>query len=538
MTQSLPASPRRALFARAGLGLGALALLALAHLPAGAQEQPRRGGTLVYGVAAEPPNYDCHANSTYAVMHVVSPHYSRLLRFKSDRYPEIEGDLAESWQVAPDGMTYTFRIREGVRFHDGTALSSADIKASFERIANPPQGVVSVRKADFEDLGAIEAPDARTVVFRLKAANASFLTLLASPWHCIYSAARLAADPAFPVRNVMGSGPFRFVEHQRGNHWIGARFDNYHEAGRPYLDGFRAVFVSGPAMINALQAGQIMAEFRGMSPAERDRLRASASDRLVINESPWICKLDLYQNARKAPFDDARVRRALVLALDRWRGAEFLARQTYVRGVSDFLRPGSEFALPESELEKLPGYGRDIAAARAEARRLLAEAGHPNLRFRLQTRNTPPYVPMAVWLIDQWRQIGVTVENNTLDVGQLRQAITAAQFDVILEGACVDVDEPNAMLLRYLSADKSPLNYAHYVDRTLDDLFDRQKRVTDVAQRRALINDFNRRVLSEAYAQPVLWWHRIVAHSNKLRGWHMTPSHFVNQDFANVWLAE
>jgi peptide/nickel transport system substrate-binding protein len=103
----------------------------------------------------------------------------------------------------------------------------------------------------------------------------SFLSTLALPYNCVYSAAKLEQDPEFPSKTVMGSGPFVFGEHQAGAHWTGKRFDKYFEKGKPYLDGFRAVFIKSNAVVTALQGGQIMAEFRSISPGERGQLEAS-----------------------------------------------------------------------------------------------------------------------------------------------------------------------------------------------------------------------------------------------------------------------
>ena len=121
-------------------------------------ETPKRGGILQFAVVAEPPNYDCHANTSFAFVHPVAPHYSTLLKFDGANYPKLIGDLAKTWTVSPDGLTYTFDLNEGVTFHDGSPLTSADVKASYERIANPPAGVISVRKAWYADIGSIATP--------------------------------------------------------------------------------------------------------------------------------------------------------------------------------------------------------------------------------------------------------------------------------------------------------------------------------------------------------------------------------------------
>ena len=151
-----------------------VAVAALAATPFGAQAQ-KRGGELKFAVSAEPPNYDCHANSSFAFIHPVRPHYNTLLKFDPANYPKVVGDLAQSWTVSADGLTYTFKLHTGVKFHDGSNFSSADVKATYQRISNPPQGVISLRKGAYADIASIDTPDPATVVFKLKAPNSAML---------------------------------------------------------------------------------------------------------------------------------------------------------------------------------------------------------------------------------------------------------------------------------------------------------------------------------------------------------------------------
>src|SRR6266513_4975615 len=135
----------------------ALLILALA-LPAWAEEKPRSGGELVFVVPSEPPSYDAHQEETFGVIHPVAPHYSTLLRVdpldKTGTKPV--GDLAESWTVSKDGLVYTFKIRRDVKFHDGSELTSTDVKASYDKIIFPPPGVGSSRKGQYSDVQSIE----------------------------------------------------------------------------------------------------------------------------------------------------------------------------------------------------------------------------------------------------------------------------------------------------------------------------------------------------------------------------------------------
>jgi peptide/nickel transport system substrate-binding protein len=521
------------------LTLALAAAAAFAAAPVSAQA-PKKGGVLKFAVSAEPPNYDCHGATSFAFIHPVRPHYSTLLKFDAPKYPKIKGDLAESWTVSEDGLTYTFKLRRNVKFHDGTPLTSADVKASYERIVNPPQGVVSIRKAAYSDIVAIETPDAATVIFKLKAPNAAMLANFASPWDCIYSAAKLKQDPKFPEKNVLGTGPFKFIEHAAGSHWVGERFADYYEPGKPYLDGFRAFFITNTAArVNALQAGQVLTEFRGHSPADRDKLTKALGDKVEVLETAWVCSLVVTFNTQKKPFDDARVRRALSLAIDRWKGAEALSKIALVRHVGGILRPGYDLAANEAELVKLPGWGKDIAAAREEAKKLLKEAGVSELKFKFTNRNIPmPYTPVGVFLINEWRQIGAAVEHEQLETRLYTNALRSGNYEVGLDFNCDFMDEPNLQLIKYISADKSSINFARYNDRKLDELYEKQARATNTQERRRLIREFETHALQEAYTFPTIWWHRIIVQWKQIKGWDITPSHYLNQDLADVWLNE
>jgi len=517
-----------------------VALAAALALATGAAEAqtPKRGGTLNFAISAETPHYDCHGSDTYATLHFGAPFYSTLLRFNLPKFPEVEGDLAESWTVAPDLLTYTFKLHRGVKFHDGTPLTSADVKATYDRLRNPPQGVVSTRQATFADISTIDTPDPLTIVFKMKAVNAAMLEHFASPWNCVYAAKDLAADPNGPKTKINGTGPFIFVEHVKGSHVSGKRNDDYFRKGLPYLDGFKGIFtLQAAAMLNALQGGQVLGEFRGISPAERDRLVQAMGDKIRIQESSWTLNLLIAFNTEKKPFDDVRVRKALLMAIDRWGGSQGLSRISTLRSVGGVIRPGSPFATPEAELVKLPGFSKDIKASREEAKKLLAEAGVPNLSFTLHNRNLAmPYTPAGIFLVDQWRQIGVTVDHKQFDTAPYLATMNAGNHDVAIDFSNLFMDDSSLALAKYLSIDRAPENRSRSKDPELDKLYDQHLRERDPEKRKALIRAFEKRLFEQAYQQPLLWWHRIVPSHKVVMGWPMSPSHNLGADLSEVWL--
>ena len=521
-----------------------LGLLVLGLAPARADEEPRRGGELIFVVPSEPPSYDAHREETFGLIHPLAPFYSLLLRIDptDPNGSRIVGDVAESWTESRDHLTYTFKIRRGLTFHDGQPLTARDVKASYDHIIFPAAGVASSRKGAYVAFESVTAPDDRTAVFRLRWPAAAALALLASPWNFIYSADRLRQDPRWYETHIDGTGPFVFVEHVRGSHILGKRNPRYGRPGLPYLDGFRATFVkSDSAQIAAIRGGRAMVQFRGVSPAEREQLQKALGGEVRIQESPWDCANWIAMNHDRKPFDDRRVRRALTLAIDRYGMASALSKITIVRDVAGVQVPGTEYATPPAELETLAGYGRDIARSRAEARRLLREAGvTEGFRFTLKNRGIAhPYEPIGVYLIDQWRRVGLDVSQETIEPAAYFSLLRAGDFEVAVDFQCGYLVEPDLDLYKFQSTGVSDANYARYRDPVLDDLYRQQSRATDKAARGRAVRAFERRLVDEeVHYLMTLQWHRIIAQRRQLRGWYITPSHYVNQQLDTVWLAE
>jgi len=522
-----------------------LAILTIAALtvPIGpvAAQQPKSGGELVFAVPSEPPSYDGHREETFGVIHPIAPHYNTLLRVDPTDPSGTKpvGDLAESWTVSKEGLTYTFKLRRGVKFHDGSEMTSKDVKASYDKIIFPPAGMGSSRKGQYRSVEVVEAPDPQTVRFRLKWPEASFTLAVASPWNFIYKADILAKDIHWYEKNVMGTGPFEFVEHVKGSHWVGKKFTGYWDKGKPYLDGYRALFMPAQsANVAAVRGERAHIQFRSFSPAERDSVVQALGNKVRVQESPWDCILMVAFNHEKKPFDDKRIRKALTLALDRYEGSKALSKIAIVKEVAGVQVPGTPYATPPAELDKLAGYGRDIKAARAEARRLLKEAGAENLAFTFTNRGTSmPYEPLAIWLIDQWRQIDVHVQQVVIEAAAYYTPLRAGDFQVAMDFQCGFIVEPDLDLYKFISTDKNPANYGRYTDRVLDNLYDRQARATSPEERKQLIREFEKRLLDEeTHYLLTLQWHRIVPHSAKVKGWQITPSHYLNNQLDAVWL--
>ena len=523
-----------------------------ASSPSGAAgEQPQPGGTLTFIVNAEPPSFDGHRETTFALLHPIAPHYSTLYKFDPNDLTTVIPDVAAAMpEISADKLTYTIKLRTDVKFHDGTKMTSDDIVATYNKIIFPPTGVLSPRAGAYAavDANGITATSPDAVTFKLKYPSASFATNLASPWNFIYSAAKLKADIHWYEKNVMGTGPFTYVSNTKGQDWVGKKFPDYFGKDKngvqlPYLDGYKALIITdASAEVNAIRSKQAAIEFRGFTPQQRDTLSGALGSALAIQEAPWICVNYVVPNTKKPPFDDVRVRQALTLAIDRYAGSTSLQKITIVKDVGGLMRPKGPFAQSDADLQKIAGFGTDGAANKAKAKQLLADAGQSNLTFKFLNRNiTTPYEPVALFVLDQWKQIGINATHDVKETSAYQADLRAGNFEVALDFNCDFLDEPDLQLAKFWSASGlgKGLNFAYYDDAALDKMIDGQSRETDPAKRKALVADIEKYAMdTKAYQYPVLWWYRIIPYLNTVRGWRIGSNHYTNQDLETVWLGK
>src|SRR6202011_2285057 len=530
-----------------GAGLGSVIVTALGIVAAAnavADDTPKHGGTLTYLIPTDaPPSFDGQREWTFATAHTATPFYSLLIEVNPENLSSTTDfvcDLCtEMPQPIDNGTTYTFKIRPGVKFHDGAVLTAADVAASWNKIVFPSEGVISTRQSNYTMIDRIDAPDPSTVVFHLKFPTTAFLPALADPMSWIYQKAKLDEDPHWYEKNIDGTGPFKFAGYEAGQSIKGVRNPDYYRPGLPYLDGFTAIYAPKQAVrVDAIRADRAAGEFRGLPPSARDQLQHELGDKIVMQSSDWNCGNVITPNHRKKPFDDVRVRRALTLAIDQWHGAPALARVANVRTVGGIVFPGSPLAATKAELETLAGYRPDIEKSRAEARRLLKEAGAEGLKFELLNRNVDqPYKFVATWLIDEWSKIGLQAIQRVVPTGPWYEAMRTGNFEVVVDGSCNSVVNPLIDVQKYLPHDVFSENYGQYDDKESIEIYNKMLRETDAAKQRALMRAFEKRVLdTEAHEMVMPYWNRIVPLRSYVKGWKISPSHYLNQDLANVWL--
>ncbi|MEM7645109.1 MAG: ABC transporter substrate-binding protein, partial [Pseudomonadota bacterium] len=284
--------------------LTASTILAALAVPAAAQVS---GGTLIWGHSETTQNLDMHQTGTASTGRVLENVHDSIVTV--DENLTVIPSLAEAFEVSEDGLTYTFNLRPGVTFHDGSPLDAADVKYSFERVMNPETGAVNFEV--FNDVDSIETPDDLTVVITLSEVNAPFLSRLAENGAgVVIPEGSGDSQGTLPV----GAGPFRFVAREFGNQVELERFDAYWD-GPAYLDRIVAREITEPTVrLTGLRTGEL--HMINDIPADRVAEIEADPDLQVVKWFPLNWDFVNF-NHRIEPFNDARVRRAFDLMIDK-----------------------------------------------------------------------------------------------------------------------------------------------------------------------------------------------------------------------------
>ena len=218
------------------------------------------------------------------------------------------------------------------------------------------------------------------------------------------------------------------------------------------------------------------------------------------------------------------------------------------KGETTTQAPAPSIATPEAQLTHLPGFSHDIAASRAEAMELLKAAGVHDLKLTLLVRKIPmPHFAGAQLLAESWKAIGVETAVDARPIAEWQNIVDQANFDVAQDFTGDFFDDPTIQLTKYISQDFSPINFSGSIDRFLDSqvfatqsgayaLFVGQAVSVDPQKRAQIVRSFEEHALQQASTVPLLWWNRLVAVDSFVKGWSITPSHFIGQDLTDVWL--
>jgi peptide/nickel transport system substrate-binding protein len=529
--------------AAAAVTTGAMAQSQQDQSQAGAEGEPKYGGELTIVVASEAPSWDGHIETTFGTIHPIAPFYSLLVRVDPNNPGDptaIECDVCSSWETSDDGKTWTFHIRDDIQFHDGTKLTAQDVKATYDKIITPPEGIPSAYKEFYTMVDTVEAPDDKTVVFNLKYTSGAFLPALANPFNFIYAKKDLDEHGyEWHRTNVNGTGPFKFESYDPGASVTGVKNENYHHEGKPYLDRFKAIVATDmSARVQAIEGGQADIEFRGFPPKQRDDLVSALGDKITVQESDWNCVLIVTPNHEREPMSDPRVRKALTLALDRWGGSEQLSRIAIVKTVGGIVFPNHPLAATEEELTQLAGYSKDIEASREEAKRLLEEAGHPDgVDIIFNNRGVDqPYRVVGTWLVDQWRQVGIRAEQQVNPTPLFYDILrNTKEYDVSIDFNCQSLVNPLADVSFF--SPESGSQHSGYDNPKAIELYEKLASAPTEEEQRQLMREYEKLILDEDVSQLItLWWYKINPYRSYVKGWKIPPSHYLAQQLDQIWL--
>ena len=494
------------------IALALTAVLAvLVSVVAGTAQTPKYGGVLVTHPLSATPSLSPHEESTVATTQQASPCFNNLVYFDPAKTQEsvdtLIPELAEKWSWQDGYRNLVFFLRRDVKWHDGKPFTSDDVKYTFDMVRAAPDArarlKVNPRKLWFDNVEAIEAPDPHTVVFRLKRPQPSLLLMLASGYSAVYPAHVPLAE--FKNRCV-GTGPFKLKENKPGESVEYVKNPDYFVKGRPYLDGIKFVVIRDRStQIAALQSGQLDVAGSGWNRTNAEDAKAGAA-KLVMVERDSNVNDNVLINYKRPPFNDRRVRHAINLALD---------RQAYLigprQGAATFggallPKPAGVWGLPAAEVTKLPGMG-DAAKQKAEARRLLAEAGFgpgKPLKLTVSTRQLAIYVDTASWMVDQLQQVGIEATLEQIDTGVWHPKMTRLEYQVALNLTGVGVDDADAQLFENYRCG-SQRNFSGYCSEDIDRLMVEQSQTVDPKKRLALVNEIDRKLQADG-ARPILGW--------------------------------
>jgi peptide/nickel transport system substrate-binding protein len=519
------------------------ALLPLAIGGAAAQsEKPRYGGVLTWFDYGDPGRLDVHAESPLVVQQATAGVYSGLLHYDPDDPAKMVPDLAERWTVSPDGKAYTFHLRKGVKWHDGQPFSSADVKASFDRLLSPdfksPKCGASLKPM----VQSVEAVDPSTVEFRLKFAAAPFLPSIASAW-CRVAAKHILAK--YPDLNApeaqVGTGPFKFKKYERGSVIEWEKNKDYFIPGLPYLDGVKQfILVGGPTQLAAAKAGKIMLwdAWPPMRKTQADELRQARGNEVEIYQAPINTIYMIFLNSTRPPFNNPDLRRAVHLAVDR---QELVSKSLEGAGVPcAILDPKlvGDFALPMDEVNRMPGCRQPKDQDLAEAKRLV-EKHHPGgLDIEFAVRSVGNYLDRAQLLVAQLRKVGIRGTIKTYESAAGYAVFGKGDFTMIAtQDRAMDVPDPSG-LFHIVYTTEAGSNYGRYSDPKIDELADKALRESNRDRRRQLYWELQRHILrGDGAGVAVGWVEGWFFTDKKLRNYKPALTTYDNNTFMKVWLA-
>jgi len=495
-------------------------------------EQPKPGGTISQRIPSDPQALDIHQVSTYGAVWPEAPSYNQLLQIDPQDATDskIIPDLADTFETLDNGMTYVFHLHPGVKFHDGMPFTSADVKASLDWIKTPTNKKPSPRSGVLGAVSGIETPDAATVTLKLTRPNPSLLLNLASHYFAIGPKAVIDSSGDLGDK-LIGTGPFKFKNYQRGERVDLEKNPSYWVSGRPYLDALSYYVVpdDNTGFTNFL-GGQYQ-QWHDVKPENVDRIKSETSAKAENVSVGSFTRNVIFFNTKKKPWDDIRVRQAVSLALDRKDSIDTV--QGGFGELGSYMVSSGAWGLPADQIKAVPGYTSDKGNI-DQAKALLAQAGVSlPLKGSLLSRND--FQGIYTWTQQALTKIGINLDLDPKDTAAAYDSAYKGQFDVIAWTVSIALDDPDATFAE-ISTSKAVRNWSQLNDPEIDDLYDKQSQELDNAKRKQLVNQMDKKAMSIFQTLQLYYIKYNEGNYLSVRNYKFHPSLYTNKRLQDVWL--
>ncbi|MBS0220876.1 MAG: ABC transporter substrate-binding protein [Proteobacteria bacterium] len=452
---------------------------------------------------------------------------------------DIVPDLATSWSWSADGKALTFKLHDGVKWHDGRPFTAKDVVCTFDLLAGKGKDKLrrNPRQSWYGNIESVTADDDYTATIHLHHPQPSLPSLLASGYSPIYPC---HIPPAQMRTKPIGTGPFKFVEFRQNEGIKLARNPDYWKKGHPYLDGIEFSIV--PNRATAI-LGFVSGRFDMTFPWEVTMpllgdIKSQAPD-AACQITSMNNSTNLIVNRDAPPFDNPDLRRALSLAMDRKAFVDILNHgQAQIGGV---MQPPTDgiWGLPPEMVASIPGYGPDVEKNRSEARELMKKAGYgpdKHLTLKVSTRGISLYKDPAVILVGQLKEIWIDAEVDIVETSQWYSKVERKAYSIGLNTTGNGVDDPDQNFFENFSC-KSKRNYTGYCNPEIEKMIEQQSAEMDKEKRRKLVWKIDRRLL-EDNARPMIMWNRAATCSRSyVKGYVQQVNSVYNGfRFEDVWL--
>jgi peptide/nickel transport system substrate-binding protein len=486
----------------------AAAILAFAPATSAQAAGPKSGGIMRFYHRETPPSLSIHEEATFSVNAPAMALYNNLVVYDQHKpqnsMATIVPDLADSWAWSKDNLTLTFKLHQGVKWHDGQPFTSKDVKCTFDLIQGKGQDKFrkNPRKDLFKNITDVTTDGDYEVTLHLGRPQPSILAMLATGYTPIYS----CHVPAAQMRtHPIGTGPFMFGEFKQNESIKLVKNPNYFKKGLPYLDGIEYTIIPNRATaVLAFVAGKVDATFPTEMTAALIKDIKSQDPTAICEIAPINVSSNLIVNRENPPFNNPDLRKAMALSLDRKAFIDIIFQGQGDAGGTLLPPPEGVWGLPPDILKTIPGYG-DVQKDREQARAIMTKLGYSAdkpLKIKVSTRNLATYRDPAVVLIDQLKTIYIDAELEPVESSAWFAKVARNDYSVGLNLTGNGIDDPDQAFYENYACG-SERNYTHYCNKDIEALFDKQSVETDVEKRKKMVWDIDKK-LQEDVARPIL----------------------------------